>query len=108
MQSINTNDIGFVLGIFWVIGIIFSVFRYFKTPQEKTEKTEVLFWEKISNLQLSMIDVKKTFDLQIANLKDNHLHSLDLKIDAVKDSVSSLALVVKWLSVIIEERIPQK
>ena len=46
-------------------GIIFAVYSYFKKPQEKSDVVEAVLQERFTQ-----------FDRELANLRDNHIHSL--------------------------------
>lgn len=79
------------------IGLVFTAINYFRNPQINLEKNEGLMSMSISQLQKDL-----------ANLRDNHVHSIDQKIDAQGASIRDLAIQVTRLQTIIEERIPKK
>jgi len=54
-----------------LIGIVFAVYFYIRKPQEKSERNDEVFSVLFSNLE-------KT----VANLRDNHIHTLDSKLDS--------------------------
>lgn len=94
MQSFLTpSNIMFAIGI---VGIIFTVYNYFRNPQISADKNESIMSLKINNLQADF-----------ANLRDNHIHTLDVKTDGIIESVNSLTIQVTRLSTIIDERIPK-
>ena len=80
-----------------IIGIFFTVYIYFRGPQESSKTTEKLLGERLA-----------TLGTELANLRDNHVHSLDLKLDITNKAVQDLALQLTRLNTIIEERIPRK
>ena len=95
MESLLTpQNIMFVLGI---MGVIFGVYHYFKTPQINSQIVEALLNEKFEALSK-----------EIQNLKDNHIHTLENKIADNKTDIQNLALQVTRLGTIIDERIPKK
>lgn len=49
---------------------VFAVFLYFKKPQEQEEIKSAVFEEKITSLR----------EL-VANLRDNHIHTIESKLD---------------------------
>lgn len=91
---VDYQTLVYVLGIG---GSIFGVYSYFRNPQIKAERED-------SIMALNIIQLQKDF----ANLRDNHIHTIDQKINASSEVVSKLALQVERLSTIIEERIPRK
>lgn len=84
----------FVLGI---MGLIFGIYHYFKNPQIDLEKSEGINSLTIQNIQRDLV-----------NLRDNHVHSLDVKLDETNKTVSGIAIEVAKLATIIDERIPRK
>jgi len=94
----QTIDVITVIGqIITLIGVIFIVYNYFKNPQIKSEKTDALLTQRFDIMQ-------KDFN----NLKDNHIHSIDVKLEENGKSITNLVVEVVKLSTIIEERIPHK
>ncbi|MDE2105249.1 MAG: hypothetical protein KGL39_48940 [Patescibacteria group bacterium] len=91
---INPSNIMFAIG---VIGAMFGVYHYFKNPQIKLDKNESLMQQQIVQ-----------FGKDLANLRDNHVHTLDEKLDATIKGMNELAIRVERLSTIIEERIPKR
>lgn len=86
----------YILG-FSILTAAFVVFRYFKDPQVKSDQNDALLEQSVSQLQ-------KDF----ANVRDNHLHTIDTKLDQTTLRVNELAIQVAKLSTIIDERIPRK
>ena len=105
-----------------VIGIAFSAYQHFKNPQIKIDKkqalseqeshaTDTLFekqleWEKIANAkQFALLDtrVDKAF-----TLAQNHIHTVDKKVDTLIGTVNTMGNEITKLSTIIDERIPKK
>lgn len=95
MESyLSQSNVMFVVGI---LGVIFGVYKYFRDPQIKADKHESL-------LALQFSQLREEF----ANLRDNHLHTIETKIDLINTKSNNLALQVEHLSTIIEERIPAR
>lgn len=68
MESILTpSNVMFALGI---LGAIFTVYNYFKNPQIKSEKIDAILTLKFDILEKSF-----------ANLRDNHIHTIESKLD---------------------------
>lgn len=91
---LNYQNITFAIG---VGGAIFGVFSYFRNPQIKLEKSEYGF-----GLQL------KTLQSDLVNLRDNHIHTLETKIDNTNSEVTNIKVEIGKLATIIDERIPRK
>ncbi len=94
MELLTPSNILFVIA---VASAIFAVYAYFRNPQINADKTDALLVQQLSILQKD-----------VANLRDNHVHTLDLRLDQTNDSIGKLALEVTRLSTIIDERIPKK
>ena len=70
------EKISIVMQIITLIGIIFAVYLYFRKPQEKGEVTDAVFTEKFTSL-----------DRELANLRDNHIHTLGTELrDHISES----------------------
>ena len=92
-----TPDYATILSALGVLGVAFGVFSYFKDPQVKLEKGEGLMSMSINQLQKDL-----------ANLRDNHLHTLEVKMDEMRSDISKMSIEITRLGTIIEERIPRK
>lgn len=93
-MNINFQTLSYILGS---AGMIFGLFSYFKNPQIKLEKGEGLMSMSIKQLQSDL-----------TNLRDNHVHTLDVKLDQTIISVNHLSNEITRLSTIIEERVPKR
>lgn len=119
MESLLTpSNIMFVIGI---LGVIFGVFNYFRNPQEALDKrqavdqTEVdgkakllaqqVQWEKESN-EKRFGDIANRLT-EAMTLAENHIHTVDTKVEALGANVNAMSREVVRLSTIIEERIPK-
>ena len=80
-----------------ITGIIFTIYHYFKNPQISSEKEDISIKALLDAL---------TKDL--ANLKQNHIHTLHEDVKRIDQTVASMSVEVAKLSTIIEERIPQR
>lgn len=80
-----------------IIGMLFLVYRNWRAPQEKSEKESIRLADEFSRLRADFI-----------NLRDNHVHTLDVKLDETNKSITNLAIEYARLNTIIEERIPKK
>ena len=84
----------FVLGL---LAILFSIYRYFKDPQIKSDQTDGILTLEIKQLKEEII-----------NLKDNHIHSLREAIVNTNNNLNNLTVQVAKLSTVVEERLPRK
>lgn len=114
---ITTSNITFAVG---TLGIVFSIFLYFKNPQEEIEKKQAVSEKEIDGrAQLLAEQVKwerdsteKRFDSMQSTLFEsnklamNHIHTVDTKVSQLSAEVSDLRGQIIRLSTIIEERIP--
>lgn len=97
MTAINSEQLVYIIGIFSLITMILQAYNTIIKPQNKADKDDALLGQQLLNLQRDLI-----------NLRDNHVHSLDVKIDQVSTTVQQQAVEIGKLSTIIEERIPKK
>jgi flagellar basal body-associated protein FliL len=89
--------------IYLVIAVgttVFSVYLYFRKPQEKSEVNDAVF------------DVKfQTLEKLVTNLRDNHIHTieskLDLHIENQNKSELTMAKTIGRIETILEERLPR-
>jgi hypothetical protein len=59
-----------IIQVVTLVGIAFAVYRSFQQPQQKSEVTDAVFDTKFNALSETVI-----------NLRDNHLHTLESKLD---------------------------
>jgi len=84
-----------------IISSLFALFMFFRKPQEKSEITDAVMDQRFQSL-----------DKEFANLRDNHLHTIEIKLDAhiqnqgVRNEEFSNGLVK--ITTILEERLPKK
>lgn len=121
----------FILGI---LGVIFSIYHYFKNPQISTEKEQIKIEEDIKDkasilsqkevenkaavlekqfqwymesTQQKFADMGKRLDDAFL-LAANHTNTVDVKVTELVKSVNIMGNEITKLSTIIEERIPKK
>lgn len=109
METLLTpSNIMFSLGI---IGILFSVYRYFKEPQIDGDKTTALLAQQVKAQNEAVAqrfkDMQDSFNGLLLQ-SNNHVHTLDTKVDNLTTTVSLMRSDIVRLSTIIEERIPKK
>lgn len=109
MQTLlTTSNILFALGI---LGTIFGVYHYFKNPQVEEEKKTGLLsqqvqWEKESN-STRFTDMNTALTAA-TTLAQNHIHTIDVKVDKAIEQISLMRSDIVRLGTIIEERMPKK
>ena len=129
--QLTLQNIMFTLGI---VGILFTIYNYFRNPQEAIEKKQILVDREMKNK--TSVLTQKEIETEAALLKQkvelenqandkkfadlicridssqllaqNHIHTVDTKVDTLIFTVNSLALNMKALETIIDERIPKK
>jgi hypothetical protein len=108
MDYLSPSNITFALGI---LAIIFSVFNYFKNPQIKADKTDALIQQRV---QWTAESTERRFKEMNDNFRslllqsNNHIHTIDTKVDGLAKIVSVMSNEITRLATIIEERIPKK
>lgn len=131
MFELSLSNITLIIGI---LSIIFSVFLYFKNPQIDIEKKQAINeerdkgkstivaqqavenkaqllaqqvqWEKESS-DKRFTEMGKRIDGAFT-LAQNHIHTIDTKVDGLSSVINSLNIEVTKLTTIIEERLPKK
>lgn len=124
-------NITFFIGI---LSVIFSVFLYFKKPQDKIELEQALTdkevsskatvlaqkemenkanilaqqvqWEKEAN-EKKFVEMGLKIDSTMT-LAQNHIHSIDVKVDNLATVVGVMNNLLTKVITIIDERIPSK
>lgn len=104
MTALTSENTTFLLALVSLVAVAFSIYNYLRNPQINSDKADALMAQALKSLQDNFTQFSKDF----ANLKDNHLHMMDMKIDATNQAVTNLAITVTRLSTIIDERIPKK
>ena len=134
MTSITATDIGFILGILGVLSIIFAVYNSFRKPQEDIEtkqalsekdlgtKATILAQKELETKALVLAEQVKNKDIEnerrfnemgvrldtAMTTAKNHIHTVDVKVDRLIESVGILTNTITKLQTIIEERSPRQ
>ena len=134
MQSITASDIGFILGILGVLSIIFTAYNSFHKPQEDLEtkqalsekdlgtKATILAQKDLETKALVLAEQVKNKDVEnerrfnemvtrldsAMSLAQNHIHTVDVKVDKLIEGVGILTNKITELSTIINERNPRR
>lgn len=111
MESIlifTPSNIVFVIGI---IGTIFGVYKHFKDPQISSDMADALINQQMKffadSNEKRFNDIQENFK-QLLLQSNNHIHTVDTKVDKLHTSVGEMGKSVVRLGTIIEERIPRK
>jgi chaperonin cofactor prefoldin len=91
------NQVTLFIAIISLLGTAFGVRNYFSNPTEDLQVKTAVFEEK-------MLEVNS----KIQNLKDNDLHTLELKVNEINESVEDLRNNITELKTILNERLPAK
>lgn len=101
-------NIMFILGI---LGLIFTVYRYFREPQIQSDKKDALFAQQFKFMTEStdkrFKDIQDNFQ-QLLLQSNNHIHTVDTKVDSLNKIVTEVETKLVELTTIINERIPKK
>ena len=122
-QFLTTSNI---LAIISLLGMLFTVFLFFRIPQEKLDKQQSLTDKEVENKAVSLerqvqwekeANERRFKDMNevmtnATTLAQNHIHTIDTKVDSLTTLVNSMnlsmGLKIAELSTIIAERIPRK
>jgi hypothetical protein len=116
---LTTSNITFVLGL---LAILFTIYNYFKNPQIDLEKKQALGQSEVDNkasLLAQQVEWEKQanekkfteFGLRLDAsllLAQNHIHTVDTKVDGLISTVGTMSNEITRLGTIIDERIPKK
>lgn len=109
MQNyITPSNIMFVLGIG---GVVFAIYRYFKDPQTQDEKAAALLAQQVKFITEASEARFKTMQENFQQLllqSNNHIHTVDTKVEALTTTVNDMGKEIVKLGTIIEERIPHR
>lgn len=106
-ELFTPSNITFAIGI---IGVVFSVFLYFKNPQFNSEKQDALMEQQMKFMvEATEVRFKAMQDNFNALLlqSNNHIHTVDTKVDVVGKNMNIMSNEITRLATIIEERIPK-
>ena len=91
---ITAENISIVIQISTLVGMIFGVYILFRKPQEESVKNDAVYSVEFKNLEKTFSDRFLMSDKELANLRDNHIHTLGLKIDSHIDSQQKNEMIV--------------
>ncbi len=118
-ELLTTSNVMFVLG---VGGVVFSIFQYFNNPQKTLEKDQAVDRAEVDGkagilaqqVQWEKEVSAKRFDEMGARvdtamtLAQNHIHTVETKVDSLGKDVAAMSREIVRLATIIDERIPRQ
>lgn len=93
-QFLTIENIMFAVNM---VGIIFLVYNSFRTPQIRSEENDSIFALRLDTLEDKLV-----------NLRDNHVHTLDVRIQEQSKNVETIMQSLVRLETKLEERLPKK
>ncbi len=107
-SQLTPQNITFVLGI---MGLIFTIYRYFSDPDIAADKKNSLLAQQLQWSQdgtdRRFKDMNDGFN-ELVKSNQNHLHTVDTKVDALRADMNVMGKEITRLATIIEERIPRE
>lgn len=130
----SSETLNYILAIIAIGSVLFTVYNYFRKPQEEIETRQAVTDKEISNKatllaqqevenkaeilaqqfqwereasEKKFIDFGKRLDDAFL-LASNHTNSVDVKVDKLISSVNLMSNEITRLSTIIAERIPKR
>jgi len=87
------------------------VYNHFRSPQISGDKKDALLaqqvqWQ-IEGTERRFKEIQDSFNGLLLQ-SNNHIHTVETKVDALSCSISDMAIEIAKLATIIEERIPKK
>lgn len=115
---LTTTNILFAITI---IGVLFSIYRSYHNPQEDLEKKQAVSESEVDGkaqllaqqVQWQKEATERRFsEIQVSikdsmSLAQNHIHSVDVKVENLTTVVGTLNTEITRLATIISERIPR-
>ena len=108
MDILTPGNITFIIGL---LGVLFTVFNYFRNPQIKADKKDALLAQQvqwtIGGNERRFKEMQESFQGLLIQT-NNHIHTIEEKLDGMGNKVAGLDVTIAQLGTIIEERIPRK
>lgn len=80
-----------------IMGLVFTVFRYFRDPQVDSEKYDALLGLQVKGLQDN-----------VTLILSNHLPHIDQRLESLRKDLTQMNESLVKLATIIDERVPKK
>ena len=122
MESITGGQIGLAVGIVSLVGVAFAVYKSYRNPQVEADKKAIAL-EAVVDQKAALLEERAKWDREQSALKfketddnakqafalaQNHIHSVDVKVDNVAVGLGELKGEVIKIATILEERLPKK
>lgn len=102
------HNVMFILGI---LGVLFTVYNYFRNPQISADKKDALLAQQVQwsseATDRRFKDIQESFQGLLLQ-SNNHIHTVESKVDKCMDGLGAVGIEIAKLGTIIEERIPKK
>lgn len=109
-MTLGAEQLSYILGILGLMGIIFTAYRSLTKPQIDNDKKDALLAQQIQWMVEGTDRRFKEMQENINNLllqSNNHIHTVDTKVDILNTTISDMGNQVTRLATIIDERIPK-
>ena len=110
-QLFTPSDLTIILNVLGILGILFGVYHFFRNPQIDGDKRDALLSQQIKffidGTERRFKEMQDNFNGLLLQ-SNNHIHTVDTKVDALNTSVIAMGNEITKLSTIIDERIPRK
>jgi hypothetical protein len=107
-ELMTQSNVMFAIGI---LGVIFTVYNYFRNPQINQDKKDALLAQQIQwmieGTDRRFKTTQESFQ-QLILQSNNHIHTIDVKVDGLNHNVCSMENEITKLSTVIDERIPKQ
>lgn len=86
-MELSQQTITLLIGIGSLVTMVITVVMSIKKPQFKSELIDAVFAEKFKNLETNTHEKINTLEKVVINLRDNHIHTIESKLDQhIKDN----------------------
>lgn len=97
-----------LLAALGILGVVFGIYSYFRTPQIKSDKDTALLKDELSTVRRDMVSMQNNFDKQIIEIKTTHIASVEKDIKDLTATIGKLSIELTRLSTILDERMPKR
>jgi len=98
-MTINQENMSVIMQIITLIGVGFAVYKTFRDPDVKADKSIALLKEQLA--------YEKTTASLATQTNQNCIHSLQNEVNDMKKDIGTLNVSIGKLETIIDERIPK-
>lgn len=98
-MEFNYQNITFILATLSLLGVVFSIYKHFKDPDVEADKRLCLVEQ--------MLKTERDKNDTLTATQQNHLHTIESKVDKNNENIKSLTNEIVKVSTILEERLPK-